>query len=249
MQAESVKAYLLGLLDEESSAAVEERFFCDRTFFLRLAAEEKRLIADYIAGHLPENERRAFETRCKNLPALSHQVDIARAEFSARAGAESYRRLVVPLLAATVLLAVASILWMKRGDSTRIADSNPPQPRPPAVSVETLTLAPGTYMDGDSSLPHLPYSSGIIQIRIDLPGQIKPVTGQIRVWFLSADGNWKTHWTSNHQSVSEATAHGQQIVLELAGSQLPPGEYRAEILSDPPSQVGFRRFRIDRPRN
>lgn len=249
MQAEYVKAYLLGLLDEEVSAAVEERFFSDRAFYLSVEAEEKRLIADYIAGHLPENERQAFEAQCENLPALTRQVQNARAAFNARASTASYRRIPVLLLAAAVVLAVAASFLMNRRDSARIAASQPSQPRPPAVSAETLNLPPGTYMDGDSSLPHLTATSANVQMRIDLPGQTTPVIGRIRIWLLSADGTWTVHRTGVREIASEATLRGHQILFELPGSELPPGEYRAEILSNPPSQAGYRRFRIDRPKN
>ncbi|MFN7933931.1 MAG: hypothetical protein U0R19_11415 [Bryobacteraceae bacterium] len=250
MQAGSVRAFVLGLLDNDAAAAVEGRCFSDRAYFLSVQSEERRLIADYVAGRLPADEERAFKAQTRKLPALREEVEAARAEYEASTHSGKHRLGVVLALATTALLVVTGSLWMTRQDHAEMTILRIPiPPRLPALEAKVLDLPAGTYMDGGSGIPHMPRTTGTIRMRISLPGQTSAVTGRIRIDLLSADGAWKAHWTGDHQVRSEPTPYGQVLFFEVAGSLLAPGEYRTQIVSDPPLPAEFRRFRIDRHRN
>lgn len=79
---EPVRAYLLGQLEGAEAVALEEKYFMDRSFFLRVQAIEQRLIEEYLENRLPRSERRQFESRYLKIPALRQRLEEVRAEWA-----------------------------------------------------------------------------------------------------------------------------------------------------------------------
>ena len=62
IDAEVLRSYLLGTLEAEPRAELEERILCDPAVYEELLLLEEELIDQYIAGGLSKAERQQFET-------------------------------------------------------------------------------------------------------------------------------------------------------------------------------------------
>jgi anti-sigma-K factor RskA len=62
IDAEVLRSYLLGTLEAEPRAELEERILCDPAVYEELLLLEEELIDQYIAGGLSKVERQQFET-------------------------------------------------------------------------------------------------------------------------------------------------------------------------------------------
>src|SRR5947207_1644652 len=75
---DSMRAYLLGQLPDDQAAALEEEYFVNRAFFLKVQSEEATLIADYLDGTLSPAEKLSFESRYLRIPELQCRVEEIR---------------------------------------------------------------------------------------------------------------------------------------------------------------------------
>ena len=62
IDAEVLRSYLLGTLEAEPRAELEERILCDPAVYEELSLLEEELIDQYLAGGLSKAERQQFET-------------------------------------------------------------------------------------------------------------------------------------------------------------------------------------------
>src|ERR1700736_2505587 len=76
---EPVRAYLLGNLDEAASASLEERYFTERAWLLRIQEIETALINEYLDGGMSSPDRVMFERKYLCAPALLARVEEVRA--------------------------------------------------------------------------------------------------------------------------------------------------------------------------
>lgn len=72
------KEYLLGVLPEEESSRLEDRYFADDRLFEELELEEDELIDGYIRKSLDENDRKLFEQAMRRSKRLNERVAFAR---------------------------------------------------------------------------------------------------------------------------------------------------------------------------
>lgn len=77
---ETMRAYLLGRLPEDEASALEQEYFVNRPFLLKLQSEETALIEDYLDGNLGPAERQSFEKQYLQLPELQRKVEQVRGE-------------------------------------------------------------------------------------------------------------------------------------------------------------------------
>src|SRR5215831_16907014 len=75
---ESMRSYLLGQLSDDEAAALEEEYFLNRDFLLKIQAAETALIADYLDGILPRAEKQHFESRYLRVPLLQQKIEEIR---------------------------------------------------------------------------------------------------------------------------------------------------------------------------
>jgi hypothetical protein len=74
-----ITQYLLGELEEERQAKVEDRLLCDREFFDRLAIEENELIDDYLRGALTRGRQEKFQSYFLVAPERRQKLRFATA--------------------------------------------------------------------------------------------------------------------------------------------------------------------------
>lgn len=72
------KEYLLGVLPEEESSRLEERYFADDQLFEEIELEEDELIDGYIRKNLDKNDREMFEQAMRRSKRLNERVAFAR---------------------------------------------------------------------------------------------------------------------------------------------------------------------------
>jgi hypothetical protein len=74
-----ITQYLLGELEEEMQAKVQDRLLCDREFFDRLAIEENELIDDYLRGALTRGRQEKFVSYFLASPVRHQKLRFAKA--------------------------------------------------------------------------------------------------------------------------------------------------------------------------
>jgi hypothetical protein len=74
-----ITQYLLGELEEETQAKVQDRLLCDREFFDRLAIEENELIDDYLRGALTRGRQEKFQSYFLASPVRHQKLRFAKA--------------------------------------------------------------------------------------------------------------------------------------------------------------------------
>ena len=137
---------MLGKLSDDEAASLEEEYFTNRDYFLKIQAEEKTLIADYLDGKLQSADKHYFESRYLQVPLLQRKVEEVRRQRSAPKPATQPSARI----SCRVALAFASILLLGFGISAyRSYWSKPPelvsrnQP-PQAHSVIAIRISPGS---------------------------------------------------------------------------------------------------------
>ena len=229
---EAVRAYLLGDLDDVAAAALEERYFVDRSFFKEVQAAERALIQEYVAGRMPPVQGQRFESRYLQIPHLRLLVDEVRRERdrSRQPAFSMWPRLA---FAALLLCAVATsvvVYWMHRqpvGPSITAQTLHPPAAHP----MVSLRLAPGPLKGGNSTDIQLtlPPSAMPVHLTAELPGITSPVdcTGELSI--IEPDGHWTKAWKSSQPVRSIANDGGQAVTFVLDSSALHPGDYVLEV--------------------
>jgi hypothetical protein len=234
ISSEAVRQYLLGILDEQEVARVEERYFTDRKFFLWVKAEEERLIADYLAGRLESDHRQAFEKQCLTLPALAQRLEQARSRQKVLAVLPNTRS-----VGWTRGLKIAAVILLAIGVATTYGTySNALQVEPLPAVVRSHTLLTSLSLDpglskGDSTPGQPPplhgssQAQGYVQLVLRLPGQRTPAL--YRASIVSPGGKLNTIWSSPAPQWSTAQPGTQALVLDLDSSILPNGDYLVEV--------------------
>ena len=145
----TVKAYLLGQLEGDEAAALEEKYFMDRSFFLQVQGIEQQLIEEYLGNRLPSDQREQFESRYLQVPALRQRLaevreEMARSVSTPRSESAWAWRVA---FAACLLLAVGTIAWIyvhhHRGASAVIEAKHPKESTSPRPAPVTTAQTPG----------------------------------------------------------------------------------------------------------
>jgi hypothetical protein len=74
-----IVSYLLGDLDENERARLEERFLRDVEYRDLIRSVEDDLVDDYLRGELPPHQRELFEKQFASHPQRAQKVELARA--------------------------------------------------------------------------------------------------------------------------------------------------------------------------
>jgi len=138
----TLRRYLLGMLDDEGQARVEERFLADRDFREQILVAEEEFIDDYLSGELSEQERESFDEYFLQTPQQRQKLRIAKAirRFAAEAAAvpappsrapaattfsppqkpgavesrPSWRKPLIASAAALLILLVLGVVWVSQ---------------------------------------------------------------------------------------------------------------------------------------
>jgi hypothetical protein len=195
------RRYLLGDLDEEARAAIEEEYFADENAVDAIAAAEDDLIEDYLSNRLVGGDRERFERHYLASPRHRIRVETVRRLIAAAGdqsqnssgssgGFSSYGPWLA--LAASLIIIVSVGLWLYApGDNpsaTIIGVANPkpppasPSPRGenpprPAPRLFALSLSPaGVRTASDTPAATIPAGTDIVAIRLERDAENRNLT-------------------------------------------------------------------------
>lgn len=196
---ESMRAYLLGLLSADEAFALEEEYFVNRAVFLKVQAEERALIADYLNGNLRSREKQTFEQRYLEVPARRSKVDAARREQAAlRQNVQPKLSLTWGLSFAVALIVIVAIgIWIyetrvksHQNSVTQNQPNSSPQIQPkPENSFATLYLLPGLTKGPGSPGQELqqPVAGSTVNLVLALPRRSISSDRTVQIFKVGAD--------------------------------------------------------------
>ena len=194
------RAYLLGNLADQQADEFENLYFADQAFFTQVRAVERKLIADYLDGRLPAEDRQRFEARYLRIPELRRTVARVRRQRAQRWG--------IPALVAAAL---AVGLWLGPGLRT-------------TQTPVALVLAPGiSKASGGAATLALP-SRAPVQLALEVMADEPSFT--VRIFAISGAGERKLVATQSRLRVNQS----HQLLVALEPGLLTPGDYIAEVL-------------------
>lgn len=231
---ETLRRYLLGTLEAEARAELEERILSDPAAYEEVLFLEEELIDQYVAGGLSKAEQQLFEThflitqeRQKNLrfgqllkrymssqavPPLSQNVPVQQLKRK-----RSPRRIFAPLAIAVIVAAVFGVgllCWMAVRQLAVHQDSS---------RVVVVPLAPGTDE-----------SQGVTTKRVTVPPHGFDVKLELEVVNVSFTNYKSELFRENKPLRTDAlkieTKGEQRIVpLTITGQTLSPGDYQVKL--------------------
>ena len=222
---ESMRSYLLGQLPDDQAAALEEEYFSDRDFFLKIQAAETALIAEYLDGRLPTPAKHYFESRYLQIPLLRRKVEEVRRQRSVipatRTSVWTSWRLA---FAAVPLILLGLGIWAYRSHlATELVASKQPHPTQSVIAIRISGSVKG--LDSKPTQFDPPISGSSIKLVLELPGQSSPAQYQVRISNVNFDGRWMPVWNSPEPLVSLGDGDGQALTIKLEGALLQPGDY------------------------
>jgi hypothetical protein len=232
---EAVRAYLLGALEERAAAALEERYFTDRAFFLFIREVETSLIEDYLRGRLSPATKARFESRYLTVPELRKRLDEVRTRQVDTAPPQAHmRRYSVMAAAAMIVLCVSgALLYREKMRFDRLPSRSAERP-----IMAVALLRPGV-LKGETAQYNrltLPPARGDIKLILKVAWQGSPIACFGRILLRTSDGKWQPIWSSAGPIWSEASRGGQQVTFLVDAALFREGDYRVE-LSGPDGQI------------
>ena len=231
---EPVRAYLLGTLNDDHAAALEEKYFVDADFLGEIRNTETKLIQDYLANRLSASERRLFVKRYLGVPELARCVERVRQE-SANSRQTGHRPRStswhLSLAGSHVELAPRRRLCLL----ARAAGQGRPSRRTAAqiardLPVFTIRLSPGTIKGARArsvAIARRPAGT-LVRLELDLAGENLAAEYQARLMAIDADGHRGRIWTSGIRRAVAAPGGGV-LTVDVAASLLLPGDYLVEV--------------------
>ena len=214
---EDLRQWLLGLMPDQESRALEERLLTDSEFYEELFIVEEELIDDYIAGQLSAGERSAFESYFMNSPERQEQFRIANAlrvyiddAKEVESSEEERRRwpfAAMSLAAAAVV--IAALVWLV-----------PMTFRSPSTSKSiSVVLTPGgqTREGGAVQRITVPPDTGTLDLNLKLTRNDYP---KYRATLLNSDGGT----VQINENLS-----GPTLSFSVRTQQTPSGEYQLKV--------------------
>ncbi|HLJ86915.1 MAG TPA: hypothetical protein VKZ53_08825 [Candidatus Angelobacter sp.] len=245
-----MKAYLLGQLPEDRAAAMEEEYFTNREFFLKIQAEETALIEEYLDGKLSPETKQCFEERYLQSPLLLQKVEEVRRDRKRLKQAErptagfGWRA----ALAVAAVLVLAFGVWMFRSrmvSQPRLAAET--EIHRPLLEVDakapqeyvafSVRLSPGESKGSGSPSREIapPANVTLVRLILELPGEKLPVRCRVKVSMVDANGRWVPVWSSPEPllSASDTSSKGGQVLtVTMSQALLHAGDYVAEASTD-----------------
>jgi hypothetical protein len=229
--ADLVKSYLLGEIDDDRAAELEEEYFTSPTFLAQMKTVEDSLIGEYLDGRLHGSWLINFEQRYLRVPELIERLDAVRKTRHANIRPRS--RINISYLAAAAILIVAcgALVWRQQHSSLN-------QPRPsvaqfvPPLAVFSIHLTPGVQKGAGGMVEFsLPAAATKIALLLELPGRTQPVDVIVKLSAIVADGRGNPVWHSDGAIRSEPALGGQSLNVGLNSVLLQPGDYILEAES------------------
>lgn len=226
--ADLVKSYLLGEIDDDRAAALEEKYFTDPGFLAQVKAVEDELIEDYLDGRLSPPRKASFENRYLHVPELIARLEAVRSTQAAHRSVLLRRYLAA---AAAVILSCGCLVWY--GGRAR--------PKAPSVSIARFSPTPAAFyvhltpgvQKGDGAMVQFaqPAEGTKVSLILELPGLSKPVDAISKLSTVGVDLRQTPIWRSEGTIRSTTVSTGQQLELQLESTLLPPADYILQVES------------------
>jgi hypothetical protein len=246
---ETVRAYLLGALDEREASELEANYFRDPACLRWVWGVEEALIEDYFKNRLSQVDRQRFEIRYLVVPELKRRLEEVRARLQ---GTTSRTKLAVwPSIRFAIvcsgLLAVGAGSWryFHPRSPRMIAAAGSAIPVP--MAVVTIRLIPGVAKGGMTKGQELtvPAAGATVKITLELPGRRMPLDCTVRLLALDADGRSGVVWTSQLVR-SESVADVGEVTVQPDASILHPADYIVQVVTPQGGTLETYVFRINR---
>lgn len=238
-----VRSYLLGQLDDDQAAVLEDRYFSDPAVFRWVRDVEAAMIAEYLKGELSASERERFEQRYLEVPELKKRLEEVRRNAPVTQPVLLHMRWQFVLTAVVLVCCGLSwLVWRGAGDRRApIAQGQPPNPPVVALAVH---LVPGLVKGAKArQVEFTPPPGGRVRLSLELPGRNSPLACRVAIALVAPDGGRGIAWTSQ-PVLSSAVGTGQEVVVELAASLLPPGDYVGEVVTSAGGVLETYSFRV-----
>jgi len=242
---EAMRAYLLGILPEDQSAALEQEYFVNRTFFLRVKSAETALIQDYLDDRLTPSDRQCFERRYLAIPDLQRRLDEVRREHAAHSpdvrSSPSTRLWLRLSFAGAVAAAIAIGIWLyefRLDERPKVVTDGSSHGSSEQVAVPEgagsfIYLTPGLTKGSAAQLVEFqqPPATATLNLILQLPGQSSPVQRTVQISLVNPDESQTLIWSSP-QPLSSTFNSGPE--------QKPPPERSSQALKVPLPSSLFR---------
>jgi hypothetical protein len=254
-QQQTIRDFLLGSLLAEQQAQFEERLLTSDQVYEELVIVEDELIDEYLRDELPASERESFESHFLAAPEHQEKVRFART-FAKYVATESAVRqpegAAVPLseretiefprtktirprksrwfgflplgnpiyryaLTAAVLFLVVGVTWI----GWRYLNSGPGDPGRVLSFVLTPGLSRGDSEGGNRLT--IPAGTGTVRLQLLLPENRYEL---YEASLVNAEGRTLT----TNRNLAKELVNGQPgVVLDVAASLMPAGDYRVKL--------------------
>lgn len=259
---EPVRAYLLGQIEGAEAVALEEKYFMDRSFFLRVQAVEKGLIEEYLENRLPKSERQQFESRYLKIPALRQRLEEVRAEWAvSRPAPKSASWWAWRAAFAACVIGAVGIAWIyvheHRARSEAVTQAKHAQEE------KVLTIRLGDSIKGSRSNGlgnmgpregrriefQLPPMGGSIRFSAYLIRETSTVFCTPEISMINADESRTKIWSSDEAVASVPANGGQELTVAVDSSVFHPGgAYALKLVRPDGTFDEFQRFHVTGPR-
>jgi hypothetical protein len=223
--AQTMRAYLLGTLPEPLAAAVEERYFVDRTFYSECEAYEAQLIGEYLDGQLRGADLERFQARYLQIPELVNTLERVR-KARARTGASRHiwRAQAVAATIMVCLLGSTAWLFIVHSRKTNLATN-----RTATTAALVFHISPGVSKQGNANPVQVRNSTHPIRLVLEVPGRTAPFATALQISSVDIDGRWRKVWAPAIVVHSVSSASGQEVTVEIPPGILTRGDYVVEI--------------------
>lgn len=232
-EAARARRYLLGLVSDDESAALEQEYFERPDALDRIAAAEDDLIEDYLAGELSASDRDRFEGAYLSAPQHRVRVETVRRLMTraSRSAPAAPQKILAFLprrftgygtwlaLAASILVVASIALWVFAPFGGRPADvaGN----RTPEAQVAP---APGTPAAAPSAARILALALSPVAVRgaSESPAAAIPANAEVVAINLESDGD-NRNLTARRASIRTVGGRDVWQGAVASTSGLPPG--------------------------
>jgi hypothetical protein len=253
----SAREFLLGKLDDEARARVEDLFLTDARVRERVLVAEQDLIEDYLEGNLTSADREIFVSRYTETPEQRQKLRItesikrlaaAEAESSQIIAAQTsgWHRLRARLrlrpalmapIAIILLMAIVITVWLSRREQRSSIEQELAQLNTPAslreapAQMVSLELSPVTVRSAES-VAELKTSAGTRLVELRLPW-IRAEHYSLYEASIQRLGGGESYTIPDLQ----AESNGKYVRFRLPAHLLRRGEYQIQLSGIGPDGV------------
>jgi hypothetical protein len=237
----------LGTIDEAEATKLEVGYFTDPSVLDWIQAVESTLIEDYLADRLSSEDRRLFESRYLEVPALKQRLaEVRNQREIALSSPERESWIAWRWVAASAMVGVVVFVSWSNWPWRR---THPPvvtrAPIEAPVAVASLRLSPGLAKGGAAKGAELvvPGKHSRVSLNLELPGRRAVDYYRVRVLRVGVNGDSTSAWMSPVVR-SELSENGSNVRVEPDSATLTVGDYIVEATNVSGEVLETYQFRV-----